>query len=137
MKRQMAMFLYIFWKVFGNKVAKGDMGFNEGKMTIRSIISHLITEYSGGEDNPGYSLEDKYEEIEIGTSISVDRGSNAAVCTDRLIDILPRLDLGIRRLDQGDVPWNEETGIEGGLSLLREWEESCWAFFDGSSATGE
>ena len=138
MKRQMAMFLYIFSEIFGNKVANGDMGFNEGKMTIRSIISHLFTEkYTSIEDNRGYGGWAKYNEIEIGTSIRVDRSSNVAVCTDRLIDILPRLDLGIRRLDQGDVPWNEETGIEGGLSLLREWEESCWAFFDGSSATGE
>ena len=138
MKRQMAMFLYIFSEIFGNKVANGDMGFNEGKMTIRSIISHLFTEkYTSIEDNRGYGGWAKYNEIEIGTSIRVDRSSNVAVCTDRLIGILPRLDLGIRRLDQGSVPWDEETGIEGSRSLLREWGESCWSFFEGSSATGE
>ena len=138
MRRQMAMFLHIFSKIFSREVENQTIAISEGKMITRGIMKYVLSNSGnrqtlGEIDEVGWEAGDYYRTLKLPSEFKVEGDTEIEI--KKVLDVVPTFNLGIKRLDHA----SNHGGLEGdpdSESLLESLVDSCWDFFQASEHVG-
>ena len=130
----MAIFLHICSEVFGSKVGRGDtkrsIGINEAKMMVRGLIKYLIEKNREITDE-SEGIWEKYPRVLWASSPII--GEDTSKDINDLLEKMPLLDLGIRRLDHSI----DSDGSMEDDGLLSSFVSGCLDFFQEGTSNQE